>query len=309
MRCVRLFVGVIAISALGSMTASGQTVYRLDSTSTFQQGCFPPCMCPYLETSPGRGAFTLTRVGVQNDFDVFEVRDIVWLLARPSGESLVTGSGKYLIGGATAPQHQLILDLSIDKASPERFDSRLQPLVGGFPSIDIGVSINGFFCWDTAFNVVARPAPAADVRHYNLGLGSTYQEGCFAPCACPLSGEQPMRGKLTLVKLADGPLFTEYAVIGVDTFVIWPAAPSLRLMGGGSYRVGGEVAVTHQMKLTLADSFGRVDNFDSQLVIGGSNFPFIDITMTINNFFCYDRVLRWYAAPVRPKVALDTPAP
>ncbi len=290
---------LLALVLAGASRADESVVYTLDpAASTFTYGCFDPCLCPLYERAPVRGAFFLQRTGIDGAIEKYDVRDVVWVFARGGGTAIANGSGQYFVD-LSLQQQRMVLDLQIDKEPPQRFDSRWQPLLNALPNLDVTVSINGVFCLDTVFEISSRPAAAADVRRYTLGRGTTFQEGCFPPCACPLTPEQPMRGSFTLVQISPNPLFTEYAVLGFSAFVLRPNAPSLAFNGAGWYRVGGEVAVQHQMRLALTDSGGRREIFDSGLVIGGNGFPNIRINMTINNFFCFDRVIRLNAVPLR----------
>ena len=58
---------VALIAAAGSTTlaeSNATRLYKLEPESTFQQGCFPPCLCPYLQTAPLRGTFRLGLITV-----------------------------------------------------------------------------------------------------------------------------------------------------------------------------------------------------------------------------------------------------
>ena len=73
-----LLLGVIAVSAPAS--AQTGTLYRLNEDSTFQQGCFPPCLCPIMIAVPVKGTFVLTPIGFDGLFDTYTVTDVNWLV-------------------------------------------------------------------------------------------------------------------------------------------------------------------------------------------------------------------------------------
>src|SRR5687768_15035911 len=64
---------------------------------------------------------------------------------------------------------------------------------------------------------VVLPAVAGgeEIQIYALVEGSTFQRGCFDPCACPISLEQPMSGSFSLVPRSDNGLFAEYDLVDV----------------------------------------------------------------------------------------------
>jgi hypothetical protein len=159
-----LFLLLALITPIGVPTSIAQSadpstsrIYRLDRASTYQHGCFAPCMCPVLQSSSVRGVFRLTRTGFDGLFEHYAVTDLNWRVAIGTTTLAVTGSGTYRIGGEVARQHQLSLDLKVGDRPVEHYDSGL--VVGGasFPAIDIVISIHGLYCLDTVFEVHARP--------------------------------------------------------------------------------------------------------------------------------------------------------
>src|SRR5881396_220630 len=79
----------------GSTPASAQTstLYRLNKDSTFQQGCFPPCLCPIMIAVPVKGTFVLTPTGFDGLFNTYAVTDVNWLVSIGGTDTIVTGSG------------------------------------------------------------------------------------------------------------------------------------------------------------------------------------------------------------------------
>lgn len=157
-------------------------------------------------------------------------------------------------------------------------------------------------------------------RLYILKAGSTYDTGCFGSCLCPIV-EQPMQGTFRLLKSGVDPLFTNYDVLDVRWTL--PNAPqNMTIVGSGTYKVGGEFAVQHQMALDLSIGGGPVRHFDSGLILGGGTFPDIDIKLSLHGQqACVDTMLHVIATPatatssegsdgtVLPGIRAVTPSP
>lgn len=148
-----------AIQSAAQDDLSRPILYKLDRDSTMERGCFPPCLCPVLESAPLRGTFRLVPTGNNGLFDLYDVLDVRWKTSLGGQDVAITGSGTYAIGGEFALEHHLTLDLALGSDPPEHFDSggRLVPPTP-FPRIDISVSIHGEFCFDTVIDLHARPA-------------------------------------------------------------------------------------------------------------------------------------------------------
>ena len=164
--CVPLFLGfLLAVNPATAQTTNvpGATLYRLKPDSSFLQGCFGPCMCPVMITEPVRGTFFLTPAGFDGVFYNFAVTDVKWSFTNNAwttnaGTTTVTGSGAYKSGGNGAMQQQLSLFLQLDGGRVEHFDSGLVTNSTAFPDIEVSISTNKQYCFDTVFNVIASPA-------------------------------------------------------------------------------------------------------------------------------------------------------
>ena len=147
-----------------------------------------------------------------------------------------------------------------------------------------------------SFAIALWPLPVAAQQVYEpvsyvLTEGSTYQEGCFEPCDCPILEPQPMEGTFVLVRLpAAGPLDL-FAVSNIDWLV---ATLGKEITGAGWYQLGGDLQI---LNLELQINGGEVQSFSSGTADGGLLFPKIDITVTMNNYYCYDIVLHIVAVP------------
>jgi hypothetical protein len=303
--------GLLTLGFLNAARAAGllpDGVYRLTPEAAFQRGCFPPCLCPVMESGPMRGTFRLTYESSDPLFDHYAVTGVHWIAAVGDTELRIVGAGTYQIGGEFALTQRMQLDLWVDAGPWAHFDSGLVPIADPKqPGMDITVSINGMYCFDTALRVAALPVPRDEVVSYTLGGGSQYQEGCWPPCDCMLNSPQPVTGTFGLVPLQTGPLFMEYAVVDVNWLIDGrpPTQGDPRVTGGGTYRVGGEVAVMQQMVLDLSFGAGDPVRFDSGLVPGGGSFPAIDITIDLNGFVCFDQAFYLHARPQGPVLPGD----
>ena len=131
---------------------------------------------------------------------------------------------------------------------------------------------------------------------YELTDESTFQEGCFPPCRCALHEEVPVSGTFTLTLIDRNPLFDTYAVEDVN-WTVRTLDGDRSITGSGRYRIGGEVALTHQLELDLVVGESESQPFDSGQVVGGSTFPEIHTEISMNNRVCYDRVIDLHARP------------
>ena len=135
------------------------TVYTLLPESTFERGCFGPCLCAIQLGQALRGSFLLIEDtgSPGSPFRDFEVNDVRWFVELDGQTVPITGSGHYRIGGEVALTQQLVLDLQIDNGPSQHFDSGLVAGGSEFPAIDVRISVSGAVCYDTVIDVVAKP--------------------------------------------------------------------------------------------------------------------------------------------------------
>jgi hypothetical protein len=138
---------------------------------------------------------------------------------------------------------------------------------------------------------------------YALGEGSQVQEGCFAPCLCVMATTDDLHGFLVLRPLERNPadFMRHFQVLWVRwTYDLATHEPRL-VTGSGTYDVGGEILIGQHLALDLAVGDEPLTHYDSGVVAGGSDaalFPPIDIAISRNDRFCYDRVFTLHAKPV-----------
>ena len=151
------------VSAVVTLPGFGQvldhpTLYRLERTSTFTRGCFPPCMCPVSQSVPITGTFKLALITVGNVFDFYEVSQLRMKIRINSGEVVeITGSGNYAVSTIADMQHMEV-SLVVGSEPPTMYQSDVVSGGGAFPRIALPISINGGFCHDTVIELRARPA-------------------------------------------------------------------------------------------------------------------------------------------------------
>jgi hypothetical protein len=160
--CALLLVLILVSGAApGAAHAARARRYVLTAGSQFQSGCFPPCLCPLTLEQPVRGRFFLVRTGSQDGelFETFAVRGVRWIVGdgSPDGKQTVRGSGTYRVGGEVALTQRLELDLSLDGAPPQHFDSGDVSADVPFPEIAATISMNGMVCFDNVFTIDAVP--------------------------------------------------------------------------------------------------------------------------------------------------------
>lgn len=138
-------------------------------------------------------------------------------------------------------------------------------------------------------------APQAAI--YRLTAASGYQDGCFDPCACPVQLRGGLIGTFKMTPAPPDPLYRVFNITDLNWLVpeygTW-------VTGSGTFKVGGEVALTEELSLDLKVDGRDVAHYDSGLVAGGGDFPAIDLTISMNNMVCHDTVFHVVALPVAP---------
>ena len=295
-RVLGLVLAVAAAAPAGAQSTTSPTLYRLEAGSSFSRGCYGPCQCPVFTTQDIRGTYTLALDHVDPLFTWYRVEKVNWVVALGGVDTRVTGSGTYRVGGEVALQQQMKLTLTIGDEGAQTFDSGLVSGGGSFPEIDIAMSMNGMSCFDTVIDIRSKPVSTP----YALSA-SKYDEGCFAPCLCPIR-EWPVAGSAELVPLPNAatPIREEFAVVDVVWSTISTSPPPDRQFTGfGTYQIVRKDSTSqHRMVLDLTEAgSGAAYRFDSGVVAGGGEFPRIDIDIAVNGFACFDRAFFLHAAP------------
>ena len=303
--CVLVALG-IAATAAPAQTISGNTgeqIYRLKDSATYQQGCFEPCLCPVLNQLSMRGTMVLGPTFVGDVFDFREVTEVNWYVSDDNGNEFasITGSGIYYIANwpGGPPMHALELDLQVNGGEVTHFFSDLVPMMTNDGSFDIQISMNGVYCYDIVMQVVAAPVPPLEIKSYRLNDTSTYQEGCWDPCDCILYEPVPLTGTFKLVPLRDFGTYVEYGVVDVDLEVHAEYMPfGTEITGAGLYTlIAGFAGMIESMDLKLRFDGSEPFNLSSGFINSGEEFPEIDIDVSMNGMECWDIVLGLRAKP------------
>jgi len=156
---VALTAGLPATPAAADAPAPDPVRYSLVTGSTFEFGCYAPCLCPIFLGGGLRGTFMLEYGGFDGLYSNYRLTEVDWITDVGDTPVKVRGEGTYRIGGEFALVHQLTLDLEVDGGPSRRYDSGLVPGGQEFPRIDAATSLHGFFCFDSSFVVAAAPVP------------------------------------------------------------------------------------------------------------------------------------------------------
>ena len=142
-----------------------------------------------------------------------------------------------------------------------------------------------------AQSTTAGPVPAG---LWKLTTASTFVEGCFAPCMCPVLYNDPLLGTVRLTSAAPEAGFAVYTVSDlhwlVKGFEYW-------VTGTGTYRIGGQ-PLMHRLTLDLKVGDRDVAHFDSGLVAVSTSDGSIAITISMNNMVCRDTVFNVTMRPL-----------
>jgi len=127
--------------------------------STYQEGCFGPCLCVVVST-PTDGRFGLLPLNETESEADFAAVDIRWVVRQSStgttiDKTSVTGYGIYRVFKNLARQ-RMILDLIENGRGPTRFDSGDVPGGADRKRIDVNVAANGFACFDRVYSIHAK---------------------------------------------------------------------------------------------------------------------------------------------------------
>jgi hypothetical protein len=164
---------VLVAACLSARAPALATIlYKLDAASSYQEGCFDPCMCPIMMNDTLQGTFFLSPVGGEDGTTVYAVTDVAWSYRRGEAWVQVAGSGSYTLG---LGGQRLELDLVAGHDPWRHFDSGLVAAPGSFPGIAIAAAANGFFCYDHVFAVSASAVAVGSEDSTWGALKATYR--------------------------------------------------------------------------------------------------------------------------------------
>src|SRR2546428_11454911 len=100
-----LFLPAALALAQTTISPAPDQIYRLTPRSSFEEGCFDPCLCAVHFTDALIGTWRMTPGAPDPRFSVYDVTDVNWFL--PGLDLRVTGKGTYRIGGGVDLQRPL----------------------------------------------------------------------------------------------------------------------------------------------------------------------------------------------------------
>jgi hypothetical protein len=144
----------------------------------------------------------------------------------------------------------------------------------------------------------AAPVDRRGPVSYQLGRGSVYEEGCFAPCMCPIMLNEGLRGSFERWPSTREATFEVFTVRNVKFIVprTLTSTDPVLITGAGIYRID-RAAGLQQLQLDVRFPGRGLVHFDSGLVATRVDFPGIAVTISMNNLFCRDIALVINAAP------------
>jgi hypothetical protein len=204
-------IGALAIAALAGAPAvshatpsdSSAVAYRFQGApNRCEIGCQNPCDCLTIQHLFA-GGFVLVPSGTDPLFAGYDVAQFHATVGSGANAILVTGSGRYRVGGEVALVQQLTLDLSFGGAPAEHFDSGLVPLGAAFPVVSIACAVHGFFCYDTVLVIEASPEVVGSPQPHT------------APAGIEWTRPNPFRSNLEIGFTVRDPAWFEVAVLDV----------------------------------------------------------------------------------------------
>jgi hypothetical protein len=153
------------------------------------------------------------------------------------------------------------------------------------------------FCGLPTGTDLAKGEVAENSVAYQLDPDTSYLQGCFPPCLCPLMIGVPIKGTFLLTPTGFDGLYNTYAITNIS-WVFSINRTNLFVTGSGAYKVGGEVALEQELSLDLHLGASLLEHFDSGLVPVSIPFPDIKVSIAMNRQVCYDKVFNVNASPV-----------
>ncbi|MGQ0628694.1 MAG: hypothetical protein ACT4PL_11410 [Phycisphaerales bacterium] len=170
-RTAAMATGVLGLLSMAAPVAGQigpESVLETLSTLTVEP-CLGPCLCaigPLVGAL--NGSFEVRLVAIGNVFDFYTIDNVNLLGTVANQLNTLTGSGTYR-HSTVANLHSIELDLSINGASPVRFESQ-DGTIGerSLPFLDIGARTAVLGCTRYTIGIRSRPSCAADFDRNGL---------------------------------------------------------------------------------------------------------------------------------------------
>jgi hypothetical protein len=138
----------------------------------------------------------------------------------------------------------------------------------------------------------SRPGPVT----YRLSDDAAFLEGCYQPCLCPIRLAD-LAGTYRLVPLDISGTWDTYEILDVQ-WTIGLGDQVMLVTGSGTYVRFSEFVVQERLELDLIIDGQPAEHFDSGWVIATVPFPDMQVTASMNDMYCYDRVFVVDASPI-----------
>ena len=141
---------------------------------------------------------------------------------------------------------------------------------------------------------------------YRLTPNACLERGCLPPCMCPIMLGAHLRGtfEVALSTASEEACWTMYDVTDVNWYLTLEGK-EIMITGGGFYRISATKPAMHQMVLELKIGDEEPVKFDSGIVpVKPIEKGLIDIRVAMNDFYCFDTIIRVSAKFVPEKEIL-----
>lgn len=229
-------------------------LYSLEAGSFLVDDCLD-CDRPVIEV-PVSGRFLLRRLPVRIVGELYALEGLQ-LFGDLGGSALaVTGSGSYY--RRSPEEDNFSLELEVNGISGAHLESGPFAPTAKWPALDAAAAEDGSRDPFHLYRVRLVASPRASSVPYELVpgelqgfTGSIFLDDCTI-CGRPTI-PVPVKGTFLLVPLeVGGPNpFETYAVEALDLSSVVPEVIQYHIVGSGTYRQGGEVALTQSMELEI----------------------------------------------------------
>lgn len=145
-------VGLAVAGAGAQVNPEVGGLWRLDEASSFERGCFEPCLCPVGFQDDLRGQFVLRLLAVGDVFDFYAVDGMT--LRLPQLGWIYEGGGQFRFSRIAGIEIMQVTLSSV--ADPTQDYTAEGPVPADSDMMSLTLSHNNMFCFDTVFHLVAR---------------------------------------------------------------------------------------------------------------------------------------------------------
>lgn len=321
---VGFFVAMFVVSPLQAQTGGGVVfpnigtdIYKLDASSFYTEGCISPCSCPVRLYEELRGTFKIKLQRETPTKAKWIISNVNWLVTKVNEEIYVTGGGSLLRNN---DRYELKLNLDFG-GETINYESGIVSDVGDFPgNLSFNLAVPGATCFTSTFSIGATELTVGQIKNYGLQSG-VYASGCGLDpndnppgCACPIQA-QNLVGGFGIVSLGVSSVgFREFSLVNIDLAAASftkPPIEQFEIGGDAIFRVSdppecppGPPCLIVLFKeafgrFTFGDS-GQTVPMSSERIIGGGEFPRIEIGVLDELPGCFGQSLFINALPQRP---------